>query len=213
VGLQRRDGEPGQPRREARTMSAGPRDSSTGGYLVPTTPLPLDDEILHRRISNLIAGITGLPGNLVRPRWQPNPPQIPAPETNWVAVGVVTYPSSHGTPVRRHISDGDGYDVLDDPELIRLLASFYGPNCGAYARLCRHALWVEQNWEQLAPLGTQPFRRRRHRGGRGRLERDLVSAGRSADHLGPGPHANLHDPEYSPGRWRCSRPVCQWRRG
>jgi hypothetical protein len=134
-------------------MSAGPRDSSTGGYLVPTTPLPLDDEILHRRISNLIAGITGLPGNLVRPRWQPNPPQIPAPETNWVAVGVVTYPSSHGTPVRRHISDGDGYDVLDDPELIRLLASFYGPNCGAYARLCRHALWVEQNWEQLAPLG------------------------------------------------------------
>jgi hypothetical protein len=127
--------------------------SATGGYLTPTTPLPLDDEELGRRLSNLVAGVTGLPGSMVRPRWQPVAPPLPLPSQDWAAVGVISYPSGSGAPQAIHIPDGDGHDLQVRDEEIDCLASFYGPHCSALARLCRTGLWVPQNWEQLLPLG------------------------------------------------------------
>lgn len=127
--------------------------SSIAGYLTPTTPLPVDDEFLGRRLSNLVAGVTGLPGNLVRPRWQRDPGPIPGPDVNWAAVGVISYPNPGGTPVFYHVSDGDGHNDVRDGGDVQAIATFYGPSCSAYARLCRTGLWVGQNWEQLGPLG------------------------------------------------------------
>jgi hypothetical protein len=135
------------------TIPLPPPNSASGGYLVPISPLPLDDEELGRRLSNLVAGVTGIPGNLVRPRWQKNPPPIPDENVDWVAVGVISYPSVHGTPRLSHHGEQEGYTVAQDPGQVNVLASFYGPNCSALARLCRTSLWVNQNWEQLAPLG------------------------------------------------------------
>jgi hypothetical protein len=73
------------------TTPLPPPNSASGGYLVPVSPLPLDDEELGRRLSNVVAGVTGIPGNLVRPRWQKNPPPIPDEGVDWVAVGVTSY--------------------------------------------------------------------------------------------------------------------------
>lgn len=100
-----------------------------------------------------MAGVTGLPGNLVRPRWQRDPAPIPGPDVNWAAVGVISYPSLKGIPNVWHVSDGDGHDEVGDGGDVETLATFYGPSCSAYARLCRAGLWVTQNWEQLGPLG------------------------------------------------------------
>lgn len=127
--------------------------SAYPGYLLPTTPSPLDDEQLGRRLSNLIAGVTGLPGAMVRPRWQADAPPIPPPETDWAAVGVTTYPTRGGVPYLQHVSDDDGHDVVHDPSDLEALVTFYGPGCAGLARLVTTALWVGQSWEQLTPLG------------------------------------------------------------
>jgi hypothetical protein len=95
----------------------------------------------------------GIPGNLVRPRWQKNPPPIPDENVDWVAVGVISYPSVKGTPQLVHHPEQEGYSVARDDGPVHVMASFYGPRCFALARLCRTGLWVNQNWEQLAPLG------------------------------------------------------------
>lgn len=127
--------------------------SSTGGYLTPTSPLPVDDEELGRKLSNLVSGVTGIPGPMVRPRWQPVTPPLPLPSQDWAAVGVLSSPVGMGPPWITHISTGNGYDIQTEDSEINCLVSFYGPHCFAYSRLCRAGLWIPQNWEQLLPLG------------------------------------------------------------
>lgn len=135
------------------TSPLPPPNSASGGYLVPVSPLPIDDEEMGRRLSNLVSGVSGIPGNLVRPRWQKNPPPIPDEDTDWVAVGVTSYPSLNGTPPMLHHQEQEGFTVALDGGPVNALASFYGPNCAGLARLCRVGLWVNQNWEQLEPIG------------------------------------------------------------
>src|SRR4051812_9766277 len=53
-------------------------DSSTGGYLSPVVASSaLQDAALDALLQQMVAGITGLPGNMVRPRWQPVTPKQP----------------------------------------------------------------------------------------------------------------------------------------
>jgi hypothetical protein len=121
-----------------------PNDSSTAGYLSPSAAPPYDDalaDILH----DAIAGITGLPDSLVRPRWQPEPPPRPAFDVDWVAFGVSVEPADtfawQGTV-------GPDYEVQRD-ELVRVLHSFYGPNCESFERRLRDGLALSQNRDGL----------------------------------------------------------------
>lgn len=126
--------------------------SATGGPLAPTSAPPLDDLDLDTAIGGLVAGITGLPGDLVRPRWQPTQPRIPEIDTTWVAVGVTgTMPDD--TPAQIHHPDGAGYTVLRTVYRLDILASFYGPRSDAYAKLLRDGFYVAQNREALRALG------------------------------------------------------------
>ncbi|MFT2520511.1 hypothetical protein ACMWQB_30330, partial [Escherichia coli] len=62
--------------------------SATGGYLVPAVASPpLDDDDLDNLLHDMIAGISGLPRAMVRPRWQPTVPKQPEPGVNWCAFG------------------------------------------------------------------------------------------------------------------------------
>lgn len=64
--------------------------SATGGYLLPEqSPAPLEGDALDDFFHDIVAGITGLDTNLVRPRWQETPPPAPKRGTNWAAVGVM----------------------------------------------------------------------------------------------------------------------------
>jgi hypothetical protein len=124
-------------------------DSSTGGYLQPAvTSPPLEDDALTAIFQQMIVGITGLPGNMVRPRWQPNPPKQPEPTVNWCALGIAVQTLDDG-PAIVHSGAGNGSDTYIRHEQIDVLASFYGPNAMQYAQQLSDGLAIPQNLEQL----------------------------------------------------------------
>ena len=144
-------------------MAVSLADSSTGGYLNPTSPPPTDDLDLDTLIGTLIAGVTGLDGDHVFPRWQETQPRIPDGTETWVSVGVnVSTPDD--TPAQIHHADGDGYTVLRTFYRLDVLASFYGRKSDAYAKLTRDSLYVDQNRETMRAgglnlVGFDPIRR------------------------------------------------------
>lgn len=124
-------------------------DSSTGGYLSPAVASPpIEDDALTAIFQQMIVGITGLPGNMVRPRWQPNPPKQPEPTVNWCALGIAVQTLDDG-PSIVHNGAGNGSDTYIRHEQIDVLASFYGPNGMQNAQLLSDGLAIPQNLEQL----------------------------------------------------------------
>lgn len=131
----------------------GTNTSASGGYLIPKiAPAPLDDTALVRVIQQMVAGITGLPGNLVRPRWQAVPPAQPAASVNWCAVGI-TVVSADFDAHQRHDPRGGGQNIMTRHEELDVLCSFYGPERFAHAALLRDGLSVSQNREALRTAG------------------------------------------------------------
>lgn len=126
--------------------------SATGGPLGPTSSPPADDLDLDTILGTLIAGVTGLPGDMVRPRWQETQPRVPDVTETWVAVGVTaTMPDD--TPSQIHHPDGDGYTILRTFYRLDVLASFYGPKGDAYAKLTRDSFYIGQNREAMRSYG------------------------------------------------------------
>ena len=125
-------------------------DSSTGGFIPPAaSPAPLVDAALDALLQELVVGITGLPGNMVRPRWQPVVPKQPDPSTDWCAIGVVDF-ESDDFPSEVHVSTGNGSDTQSDHETLNVMASFYGPNAMRNAKILRSGLYVNQNLDTLS---------------------------------------------------------------
>lgn len=120
--------------------------SATGGYLAPTTA-PLDDVALRRFMHGVIAGVTGLAADKVRPAWQPNPPIRPGIEVNWSAYAIINQTPEAGTAYQAMQAD-DTYKMKRH-ESFDVLVSFYGPLCQAYAGLLRDGLEISQNRELL----------------------------------------------------------------
>lgn len=122
--------------------------ASPAGFLAPALmPAPLEDPALTDFFQALVAGITGFPGDLVFPRWQEEPPNLPAFGVNWAAIGIVdgepdTYAATLYQP-------GTQQYQLQRHEQIDLLASFYGPCSRAYAQAFSDGLQIPQNREVL----------------------------------------------------------------
>jgi hypothetical protein len=124
-------------------------DSSTGGYLLSTTT-PTNDLDLDVVFQNLIAGLTGIDGQYVRPRFQDEPTPPPTKGITWVAVGIMT--SVADTYPAVAFVDGTG-DVLIHHERIDVLCSFYGPKAERAKASARDGLIIGQNREVIAALG------------------------------------------------------------
>lgn len=131
--------------------------SATGGYLVPSplTP-PIEGDVLYDFVHDLIAGVTGLDGTLVRPRYQAEPPNIPDADVAWCAFGIMTRDADTFPAVKRDPS-GDGSDVLQRQEELSVLASFYDLGSSGqadfYATLLRDGLAIAQNREVMQGAG------------------------------------------------------------
>lgn len=130
-----------------------PNTSATGGTLAPTPPLPLDDEALDAVFQALVANVTGLSGDLVRPRWQPTVPKQPEPNTNWCAIGVPEVVQDDGPWLV--YDEARNQETYWDHETLSVLATFYGPNAQSFARLLRAGLNVPQNTEELLPYAIR----------------------------------------------------------
>ena len=125
-------------------------DSSTGGYLQPNN-LPSADKLLHRVLHGYVVGVTGVIDGDVRPRWQKNPPEIPASNVDWCAFGVTEISGGHPYQVQVQVDD-DSFDTkanLVRDELITCQASFYGENSGLYSERLVLGSSIAQNREAL----------------------------------------------------------------
>ena len=139
-------------------------DSSTGGFLAATSSPPPEDDAFDVVLQSLVAGVTGLPGNLIRPRWQRTPPPQPEPFVNWCAIGVTEEsPEVHAVNVATiHAASGpgapDGLSATFEYDDITVLVSFYGPAARGNCTLLRSGLMVAQNREALFLAGLSLVR-------------------------------------------------------
>ena len=123
--------------------------SATAGALTPNiAPAPLEGTALVDFIQNWMVGITGVSGALVRPRWQPEPPNIPDEATTWIAFGI-TKRDADTFIYEVHNPAGQGYNETRRNEILHFLASFYGPNADSIATQFRDGIQVAQNTEVL----------------------------------------------------------------
>ncbi len=136
--------------------------SATGGYLTPSSPPSPMDDCLDDILQAVVVGITGLPGDMVRPRWQPRPPKQPEINQDWCAIGIMSS-TPDNTPAIVHDGSGDGSSTLRRHTSLDVLASFYGPCAGHYASLLSDGLYIAQNREAmmrdgLALIEVEPIR-------------------------------------------------------
>ena len=129
-------------------------DSTSAGYLAPSpTPAPDYDRALEDVLQALLAALTGLPGTLVRPRWQPIPPVQPDFETNWLAFGVSNVEADVFASVL-HDTSVDSVDSVQRTELVYVLVSAYGPGGANNLAVVREGLSISQNREALRTIGA-----------------------------------------------------------
>jgi hypothetical protein len=88
-------------------------------------------------------------GTMVRPRWQPEPPNLPDYGTDWCATGIVRRRPLGAYPAAIRYPAGAGYDEMQRHEEFDLLCSFYGPGADQYAANLHDGLGV---WQNYAPL-------------------------------------------------------------
>jgi hypothetical protein len=133
--------------------------SATGGPLAPNptpAPQPLEGQALLTFLQGWMVGILGISGTLVRPRWQPEPPNIPTEGTAWVALGITARPSDTYPFIGRVAGVIDA-DQLQRHEQLNILCSFYdlgsGGQADSLAAILRDGVAVPQNRELLAANG------------------------------------------------------------
>lgn len=130
-------------------------DSASGGYLLPTDTV-IDDQALQDLLQGAVVGITGLPGPMVRPRWQTDPPPLPAVGADWAAIGAISF-DTEGNAYIEHLDEEDsglGTDELTNWEAFDVIVSFYGPNAQRSAGRFRDGIQVPQNREALWTNGN-----------------------------------------------------------
>lgn len=118
-------------------------DSTVAGYLQPSGSGPAEDADLDSIFQQMIVGITGLPGNMVRPRWQATVPKQPEPSANWCSIGVTGI--EHDANSYESWNQEIDSETFIRHEILTVLASFYGANALNYAGQARDGLYVQQN--------------------------------------------------------------------
>lgn len=129
-------------------------DSTSPGYLTPTSKSPDYDENLERQLNGWVRSVSGLPAAMVRPRWTSVQPSLPAADVTWCGFGITGFePDANPAFIQR----GDDGGELWRHEVIECVASFYGPGSQGVASQFRDGIGVIQNNETLVALGLSIF--------------------------------------------------------
>lgn len=131
-----------------------PNDSSTGGYIQSTIG-QAEDQSLQEFLQGIVVGLTGLPGKLVFPLWQPETPNLPQFGTNWAAVGRGTRTRDKFSTVRHHHGPDapNGIDFVHTTEILEVLCRFYGPAAEQNSEFLAIGFMEAQNREVLQQAG------------------------------------------------------------
>lgn len=125
-------------------------NSTEVGYLRPSASPDYDDP-LENLFWSVIVGMTGLDGELVRPRWQVEAANMPDFGTNWAAFGVSLGARMWDAYQTHDPTIGsEGANVVEGSERIDVLFSFYGPNRQHYLSLLRDGMSVTQNRDEMS---------------------------------------------------------------
>jgi hypothetical protein len=128
-------------------------DSTQPGYLGPTSVGQAEGSAFEDWLHDVFAGITGLPDTMVRPSWQWQPAPRPDPNIDWLAFGWNTKTSDF-TPAIIHFDKDDGYDFLQEHEIVDVICTFYGPNVDFNVNLLRRGLFIDQNRASFRKAGV-----------------------------------------------------------
>lgn len=121
--------------------------SATGGVLLPDgTVTPVYDDDLDAMLQGYVVALTGLDGQLVRPRWQSVVPKQPEPEVNWCSLSAQTITPDASPFIE---NDSDLTSKYQRHEVLEVLCSFYGPNARSICAQFRDGLSIPQNNEYL----------------------------------------------------------------
>jgi hypothetical protein len=119
----------------------------TIAYYVP--PAPLEDDELDNALQKWVVGITGLPPDLVRPRWQAIVPKQPEPGVDWCSIGVVSVhpePNAFIQHLSGTITQASG-DLSIRHEELEVLVSFLGPHAKKNLGILRDGFAVSLNFD------------------------------------------------------------------
>ena len=135
--------------------------SATGGYIRDLPPGPISAEDIETALQAMASALSGLPGNMVRPRWQPTPPVQPDVSQTWASIGA-TMTEADEYPAIIHVGGtilpgqtNPGYSIMQRHQTLTVVVTFYGPNADGAASSLRDALYITQNWEPLLPQGIK----------------------------------------------------------
>lgn len=124
-----------------------PNNSSTGGYLLPEKQAPTFGDLnFEQFLQTVFVGVSGLSGDLVRPKWQMDPPKQPDITVNWLAIGLLEDDSDTNAFVG---IQPDGSTLLMRMEALTVQCSFYGPNSYDRCKILRDGFQIGQNLEAL----------------------------------------------------------------
>lgn len=128
-------------------------NSSTGGFLKPNPQPPALDTTpagltFVQFIQQVLVGMSGFPGNLVRPQWQKEPPKQPDIDTDWLAFGLGDVTADNNAYVAID-SDGSNNPGLQRNELVPITISVYGPKAYDNVTLIRDGFQLTQNLVSL----------------------------------------------------------------
>jgi hypothetical protein len=143
--------------------SAATNTSATGGFISARAPFPANTEAVEDVLQKMISILGDIPGHLVRPRWQPIPPTMPPPETNWASLGVIRteadafpYIAHDGVTVLPG-QTAPGVDRMQRHSSVYVMITFYGPEADDIAGAVRDGLYVQQNNEPLHEVGMKLY--------------------------------------------------------
>lgn len=121
--------------------------SATGGYLeaAPSDPIP-NHLTFEQFLQTVFVGVSGLPGELVRTKWQVNPPKQPDIFINWLSIGLM---EDDADTFAYNSINSSNVNVFQRMEALTVQCSFYGPDSLEVGKLVRDGFQIGQNREAL----------------------------------------------------------------
>lgn len=124
--------------------------SASAGTLNPKSTNSYGGLTLTQFLQNLLVGLSEIPGDLVRPKWQVEPPKNPDISVNWIGFGLSNFAPDFNAYVDM---DEDDNAVLQRQEGFQLQCTIYGPDAIDTYGLIRDGVQIQQNLAAITAAG------------------------------------------------------------